>query len=93
VLVRIEDGSATALAVDCSATVCHALVSVDLGGPTELRGFTIKFGAPMRATRLTALGGASAASVAPVLLGDIAYYADLNAWRQGRLRRARIEWD
>lgn len=91
-LVPVDDGMPTALAVDCEASSCRVLVNVDLGGPTELRAFVIERGKASRLVRLTSLGGPSAAAVAPLLTGDTAYYADLNAERRGLLRRARIEW-
>lgn len=90
-VVPIDAGVPRGLGFECQAVSCRVAVSVEAEGRGELYGFEWRPSAEAHPTRLSSLGSPSAASVAPLLRGNLVYVADQRDG-QGLVRRLGIEW-
>lgn len=90
-VVPLEAGAARGLGLECRDAGCRVLASVESEGRGELYGFEWRPSSTPRPVRLLGLGSPSAAAVAPVLRGNVAYVADSRDG-QGLVRRLGIEW-
>jgi hypothetical protein len=90
-VVPIRDGVPRGLGIACQDVSCHVVVTVENDGRGELYGFDWRPSMDSRVTRLSSLAGPSAVAVAPLVIGNFAYVADLRDG-QGLVRRLGIEW-
>jgi hypothetical protein len=88
--VALPAGTPSTLALDCSDTTCHAVVSADDGGRTDLYALSFKDEKISSPVRIRSVSGAGS-SVPPVLRGRELYIAD--AQQSGtRVRRLLLDW-
>jgi hypothetical protein len=85
-------GAPSAVALDCSADRCRAVISSDVSANTELLAFEWKSTAASRPVRLVSLSGSAAQSAAPALRGDELFFAD-SVDHKARVRRMGIVWE
>lgn len=91
-VIPLEMGAPRALGFECGASACRVAITVESEGAGELYGFEWKPGtAAPNVKRLSGLGAAAAAAVAPLVRGEVVYVADLRDGR-GLVRRLGVEW-
>jgi hypothetical protein len=91
--VQGAGGVPTSLALDCPQAECHVVMSVDVGGRSEMQAVRWTPGRPARAVPLVTLTGPHGQAVSPVLLGRQIFYADQVAGDRGRVRKLVMDWE
>jgi hypothetical protein len=90
-VVPITAGVPRGLGIACQDVSCRVAVTLEADGRGELHGFEWRPSTESHVTKLSSLGGPSAVAVAPLVLGDLIYVADLRDG-QGLVRRLGIDW-